>query len=72
VLNDVAEPGIGFDASENEVAIVMADEERHVPRAGKQEVAAAILDTVLSRRSSSARNVNASMPAPVTDPEVPR
>ena len=52
VLNDVANPEIGFDVHENEVIVITADEERHVPRAGKPEVAGAILDTVLSGRSS--------------------
>src|SRR5215218_6350904 len=52
VVNDVAVAGIGFDSAYNEVTILTADEERHVPRATKPEAAAAILDTVLSRRSS--------------------
>ena len=51
VVNDVARPGIGFDSAENEVTIVTGDGERHVPRASKTEVAAAILDAVLSHRS---------------------
>ncbi len=51
VVNDVARPGIGFDSAENEVTIVTGDGERHVPRANKTEVAAAILDAVLSLRS---------------------
>jgi phosphopantothenoylcysteine decarboxylase/phosphopantothenate--cysteine ligase len=53
VVNDVGVPGIGFDAGQNEVTIVTPDSERHVPRASKAEVATAILDAVLSRRSSS-------------------
>jgi phosphopantothenoylcysteine decarboxylase/phosphopantothenate--cysteine ligase len=53
VVNDVSQPGIGFDAAQNEVTIVTPDSERHIPRASKAEVAAAILDAVLSRRSSS-------------------
>jgi phosphopantothenoylcysteine decarboxylase/phosphopantothenate--cysteine ligase len=53
VVNDVGAPGIGFDAAQNEVTIVTPDAERHVPRASKAEVADAILDAVLSRRSSS-------------------
>ncbi|HKH18872.1 MAG TPA: bifunctional phosphopantothenoylcysteine decarboxylase/phosphopantothenate--cysteine ligase CoaBC [Solirubrobacteraceae bacterium] len=57
VVNDVAEPGIGFDSSENEVTIVSAEHERHVPRASKAEVAAAILDAVLSHRSSTTLRV---------------
>jgi phosphopantothenoylcysteine decarboxylase / phosphopantothenate---cysteine ligase len=57
VVNDVSAPGIGFDAPENEVTIVTAGEERHVPRTSKAEVAAAILDLVLSRRSSDTLRV---------------
>src|SRR5215210_7515679 len=53
VLNDVARPGIAFDAPDNEVTIVTADSERHVPRATKAAIAAEVLDSVLSRRSSS-------------------
>jgi phosphopantothenoylcysteine decarboxylase/phosphopantothenate--cysteine ligase len=52
VVNDVAAPGIGFDAADNEVTIVSPGGERHVSRSAKSDVAAAILDTVLSRRSS--------------------
>jgi phosphopantothenoylcysteine decarboxylase/phosphopantothenate--cysteine ligase len=53
VVNDVGVPGIGFDAAQNEVTIVTPDFERHVPRAAKADVASAILEAVLSRRSSS-------------------
>jgi len=53
VVNDVAAPGVGFDSSDNEVTIVCAETELHVPRTTKTEVAAAILDAVLSRRSST-------------------
>ena len=53
VVNDIGAPGIGFDSAQNEVTIVTPDSERHVPRASKAEVATAILDAVLSRRSSS-------------------
>jgi phosphopantothenoylcysteine decarboxylase/phosphopantothenate--cysteine ligase len=53
VLNDVSRAGIAFDAPDNEVTIVTAEGEQHVPRATKAAVAAAILDSVLSRRSSS-------------------
>ncbi len=52
VVNDVGAPGIGFDSADNEVTIVTADGDRHIPRASKAEVAGAILDAVLSRRSS--------------------
>jgi phosphopantothenoylcysteine decarboxylase/phosphopantothenate--cysteine ligase len=46
VVNDIADPGIGFEAAENEVTIVTAGAERHVARTGKDEVAAAVLDEV--------------------------
>jgi phosphopantothenoylcysteine decarboxylase / phosphopantothenate---cysteine ligase len=57
VVNDVGTPGIGFDADENEVTIFTVESERHVARTTKTEVAAAILDAVLSRRSSTTLRV---------------
>jgi phosphopantothenoylcysteine decarboxylase/phosphopantothenate--cysteine ligase len=53
VVNDVSTPGIAFDSAENEVTVVTSGAELHVPKAAKAEVATAILDAVLSRRSSS-------------------
>jgi phosphopantothenoylcysteine decarboxylase/phosphopantothenate--cysteine ligase len=58
VVNDVSSPGIAFDAPDNEVTIVTADGEHHVPRATKAAVAAKVLDAVLSRRSSSSVRVS--------------
>jgi phosphopantothenoylcysteine decarboxylase/phosphopantothenate--cysteine ligase len=52
VLNDVSDPRIGFDSPENEVVIVTAEGEQHVARAAKEDVAGAILDMLLSDRSS--------------------
>jgi phosphopantothenoylcysteine decarboxylase / phosphopantothenate---cysteine ligase len=46
VVNDISRADIGFDSSENEVTIVLADGEREVGRRPKPEVAAAILDEV--------------------------
>jgi phosphopantothenoylcysteine decarboxylase/phosphopantothenate--cysteine ligase len=46
VVNDVSQPGIGFDTAENEVTIVTAAGDEHVPRSTKAEVARAILATV--------------------------
>jgi phosphopantothenoylcysteine decarboxylase/phosphopantothenate--cysteine ligase len=46
VFNDVGRSDIGFDAADNEVTLVGAASERVVPKAGKDEVAAAILDEV--------------------------
>jgi phosphopantothenoylcysteine decarboxylase/phosphopantothenate--cysteine ligase len=50
VLNDVSQPGIAFDATDNAVTIVTAGEDRAVPRAPKEQVADAILDRVLELR----------------------
>jgi phosphopantothenoylcysteine decarboxylase/phosphopantothenate--cysteine ligase len=57
VLNDVSDPGIGFDSAENEVVIVTREGEHHVPRAAKADVAGAILDMLLSDRSSTPEKV---------------
>jgi phosphopantothenoylcysteine decarboxylase/phosphopantothenate--cysteine ligase len=46
VVNDIARADIGFEGPENEVTIVTANGERHVPRSSKAEVARAILDVV--------------------------
>jgi phosphopantothenoylcysteine decarboxylase/phosphopantothenate--cysteine ligase len=46
VVNDIARTDIGFEGPENEVTIVTAASERHVPRASKAEIARAILDVV--------------------------
>jgi phosphopantothenoylcysteine decarboxylase/phosphopantothenate--cysteine ligase len=47
VVNDVSQPGIGFDTPDNEVTILGAGgAERAVPRGSKAEVARAILDEV--------------------------
>ena len=36
-MNDVSGAGIGFDASDNEVWIVKADGEHHVPKTSKDD-----------------------------------
>jgi phosphopantothenoylcysteine decarboxylase/phosphopantothenate--cysteine ligase len=46
VVNDISRSDIGFDSTDNEVTIVLADGEREVGRRSKAEVAAAILDEV--------------------------
>jgi phosphopantothenoylcysteine decarboxylase/phosphopantothenate--cysteine ligase len=46
VFNDVGRSDIGFDVGENEVVLVTRDSERVVPKASKQAIAVAILDTV--------------------------
>ena len=47
VFNDVERTDIGFDAIENEVTLVGPDSERHIAKAPKELVAAAILDEVV-------------------------
>jgi phosphopantothenoylcysteine decarboxylase/phosphopantothenate--cysteine ligase len=51
VLNDVSQPGIAFDATENAVTIVARAAERTVARAPKEQVADAILDELRSLRA---------------------
>jgi phosphopantothenoylcysteine decarboxylase / phosphopantothenate---cysteine ligase len=46
VINDVSGADIGFESSSNEVTIVTADGDRHVPKAEKLAVANEILDAV--------------------------
>ena len=46
VYNDVGDPDIGFESSENEVVILSDEGERHVRRAPKERIAAEILDDV--------------------------
>jgi phosphopantothenoylcysteine decarboxylase/phosphopantothenate--cysteine ligase len=46
VFNDVARGDIGFDSTDNEVTLVTAARERLVPKASKDEIAAAVLDEV--------------------------
>jgi phosphopantothenoylcysteine decarboxylase/phosphopantothenate--cysteine ligase len=54
-VNDISRPDIGFDAPDNEVTIVTAEGERHVPLGSKRTVAAAILDEVERLRSPAER-----------------
>jgi len=54
VMNDVSRADIGFDSPDNEVAILTPGGERCVRRAGKDAVAAAILDEVETLRTASA------------------
>ena len=53
IVNDIGGTGIGFESSDNEVWIVTADGTQHVPKTSKGRIASAILDAVLSRRSST-------------------
>jgi phosphopantothenoylcysteine decarboxylase/phosphopantothenate--cysteine ligase len=53
VLNDVSRSEIGFESAENEVVIVEAAGEQHVPLASKETVADAILDRIEALRAKS-------------------
>jgi phosphopantothenoylcysteine decarboxylase/phosphopantothenate--cysteine ligase len=53
VVNDISRSEIGFDSADNEVTIVTAAGERHVPLGSKEAVAAAILDEVEGLRKSA-------------------
>jgi phosphopantothenoylcysteine decarboxylase/phosphopantothenate--cysteine ligase len=55
VVNDISRGDIGFDAEQNEVAIVTATGTRAVPLASKAEVAGSILDLVEELRTQTAR-----------------
>jgi phosphopantothenoylcysteine decarboxylase/phosphopantothenate--cysteine ligase len=51
VLNDVSRPEIGFESAQNEVIVVEAGGETHVPLAAKERVSEAILDRVDALRA---------------------
>jgi phosphopantothenoylcysteine decarboxylase / phosphopantothenate---cysteine ligase len=51
VVNDIGRKDIGFEGVENEVTIVTAAGERHVPRTTKPAVARAVLETVNDLRT---------------------
>jgi phosphopantothenoylcysteine decarboxylase / phosphopantothenate---cysteine ligase len=55
VINDVSGADIGFESSSNEVTIVTADGDRHVPKAEKLAVANEILDAVDEIHTARAR-----------------
>jgi phosphopantothenoylcysteine decarboxylase/phosphopantothenate--cysteine ligase len=54
VVNDISRSDIGFDSTDNEVTIVLAEGGREVGRRPKTEVAAAILDEVERLRTQAA------------------
>jgi phosphopantothenoylcysteine decarboxylase/phosphopantothenate--cysteine ligase len=53
VVNDISRSEIGFDAADNEITIVTAAAERHVPLATKEAVAGAILDELETIRKEA-------------------
>ena len=60
VVNDISRADIGFETDANEVVIVTADSETHVPRASKEQVADAILDEIERRREETSGSTRAS------------
>jgi phosphopantothenoylcysteine decarboxylase/phosphopantothenate--cysteine ligase len=62
VVNDVSREDIGFDAEQNEVTIITASGEYHVPRRSKDEVAGLILDQVQEARDNSELSSDRSTP----------
>ena len=54
VFNDISQPGIGFDAEENEVVLISESGEVVLSRAPKSEIAAGILDEVERLRRQGA------------------
>lgn len=46
VVNDISEPGIGFDSHENAVTVITSERDVELPRCPKSELAALILDVV--------------------------
>jgi phosphopantothenoylcysteine decarboxylase / phosphopantothenate---cysteine ligase len=54
VVNDISRADIGFEVDANEVTILTAAGERHVPRAVKARIADAILDAVERLRAPAA------------------
>ncbi len=51
VVNDISRSDIGFDTSFNEVTIVTASGDRHVPIESKEAIAGAVLDAVADLRA---------------------
>ncbi len=61
VLNDVSEPGIGFDSDDNQVTIITADEQTNLPRQDKYRLATELVSHIsagllAARRSEPANS----------------
>lgn len=54
VVNEVSQPGIGFDSDENAVTIVTRAGEEQVPRMSKRKIAERVLDAVVELMRSRA------------------
>src|SRR5262249_38687890 len=60
VLNDVSQPGIGFDSERNAVTILTPSTTEHVPETSKWEVAHRVLDAVVKIRADRAKTTESS------------
>lgn len=59
VVNDISDPGIGFDADENEVILVTGSGTRKVPRGSKASVAEAIIGLIEELRLTGSERARA-------------
>jgi phosphopantothenoylcysteine decarboxylase/phosphopantothenate--cysteine ligase len=59
VLNDVSQPGIGFDSERNAVTIITPERQIEVPETTKSEVAARVLDVVSVLRAAKRQTAGA-------------
>lgn len=57
VLNDVSQPGIGFDSERNAVTILTHGGAENVPEMSKWEVAHRVLDSIVRLKSARASNL---------------
>jgi phosphopantothenoylcysteine decarboxylase/phosphopantothenate--cysteine ligase len=57
VVNDVSQPGIGFDSERNAVSIITQDEVQNVPEMSKWEVAHRVLDATVQIRQRRKKGV---------------
>jgi phosphopantothenoylcysteine decarboxylase / phosphopantothenate---cysteine ligase len=55
VLNDVSQPGIGFDSERNAVTIITRSVTQNVPETNKWEVAHRVLDTIVKIKAERSK-----------------
>ena len=58
VLNDVSQPGIGFDSERNAVMILTSSGTENVPETTKWEVAHRVLDAVVKIKSGQTERIS--------------
>ena len=57
VLNDVSQPGIGFDSDRNAVTILTPHGSEIIPETSKWEVAHRVLDTVVNIKAANSKSL---------------